>query len=86
MKGFKSLAVVIVMLMLTAMGLAACGDSPTATPVPPTATVPPPATATLAAETLPTATKPASPGNSNKRPVGCGDFNHCCRLAERHGR
>lgn len=57
-KGFKSLSAVIVMLMLTVMGLAACGDSPTATPVPPTATVAPTAT-TAAAETLPTATKPA---------------------------
>ena len=59
MKGFKSLAAVIVLLMLTVMGLAACGDSPTATPVPPTATVAPPATAT-SAEALPTATKPAA--------------------------
>jgi hypothetical protein len=56
-KGFKSLSVMIVLLVLTVMGLAACGDSPTATPVPPTATVAPPATATTAAETLPTATK-----------------------------
>ena len=58
MKGFKSLSAVIVLLMLTVMGLAACGDNPTATPVPPTATVAPPATATTA-ETLPTATKAA---------------------------
>lgn len=60
MKGFKSLSAMFVLLMLTVMGLAACGDSPTATPVPPTATVAPPATATTAAETLPTATKAAA--------------------------
>ncbi|MEP6774093.1 MAG: hypothetical protein ABJA50_00740 [Chloroflexota bacterium] len=61
MKGFKSLSAVIVILMLTVMGLAACGDSPTATPAPSTATVAPPATATTAApETLPTATKSAA--------------------------
>ncbi|HST04871.1 MAG TPA: hypothetical protein VLQ48_09065, partial [Chloroflexia bacterium] len=56
MKSLKSLAVTMLMLILTVIGLAACGDSPTPTTTPPTATVAPPATATTASAAQPTST------------------------------
>lgn len=78
MKGFKSFSVILVLLMLTVMGLAACGDTPTATPVPPTATTAPTATATVVqplptsttAAALPTSTSALSAAATSTTPAG----------------